>query len=52
MLYTLNCPKCGAEQKGLDLLETDGSYICSKCGEQIKVELEKLREQANNRATD
>lgn len=52
MLYTLNCPKCGAEQKGLDLTETDGSYICSKCGEEVKVDLEKLKEQSKDKATD
>lgn len=26
MLYTVECPKCGAKQKGLDLEETGGSF--------------------------
>lgn len=25
------CPKCGAENKGLDLVETQGVYICCNC---------------------
>ena len=49
MLYNQKCPKCGAEQKGLDLVETDGTYICSNCGEEVKVDLEKLNEQTKKR---
>ena len=40
MLYTIDCPKCGAKQKGLDLEETGGSFICSCCGEQVQIDLE------------
>lgn len=52
MLYTVKCPKCEVEQKGLDLVETNGSYICSNCGEEVKVDLEKLNEQASKKATE
>lgn len=31
MTETRNCPNCGAENKGLDLVETEGIYICHKC---------------------
>jgi len=44
MLYNLNCPKCGAEQKGLDLEETEGSFICSNCGEHIELNLEDIKQ--------
>lgn len=43
MLYTMNCPNCGAEQKGLDLEETEGSFVCSCCGEQVQIDLEKTK---------
>lgn len=52
MLYTEKCPNCGAEQKGLDLTETNGSYICSKCGEEVKVNLEERNKQAKKKATE
>ena len=45
MLYTVICPYCGAEQKGLDLKETNGSVVCSKCDKQFNVEKEKLNNQ-------
>ncbi len=44
MLYNVRCPNCGAEQRGLDLEETEGSYICSNCGEHINVNLNDLKE--------
>ncbi len=25
------CPNCGAENKGLNLVETNGIFICSNC---------------------
>ena len=25
------CPNCGTENKGLDLVETKGIFICSNC---------------------
>lgn len=37
MLYTVKCPHCGAEQKGLDLKETNGSAVCSNCEKQFEV---------------
>lgn len=37
MLVNLKCPKCGAEQKGLDLKESNGSVVCNNCGTQFKV---------------
>lgn len=45
MLYTVKCPYCGAEQKGLNLKETNGSVVCSKCEKQFKVEIDKLNNQ-------
>lgn len=50
MLYTVECPKCGAKQKGLDLEETGGSFICSRCGEEVQVDLksEKEKTESNN----
>lgn len=50
MLFTVKCPKCGAEQKGLDLEETGGSFICSRCGEEVQVDLksEKEKNESNN----
>lgn len=45
MLYTVECPKCGAQQKGLDLEETGGSFVCSCCGEQIQVDLQSEKEE-------
>ena len=37
MLVNKKCPKCGAEQKGLDLKESNGSVVCNNCGTQFKV---------------
>ena len=45
MEYNVKCPNCGAEQKHLNLEETEGSYVCSKCGKQTTVDLEEI----NNR---
>lgn len=42
MLYTEKCPKCGAVQEGLDLKETEGTYICSNCKAEVKVYKENL----------
>lgn len=52
MLVNKICPNCKTEQKGLDLIETDGSYICSKCGEEVKVNLEERNKQTNKKATE
>ena len=45
MLYTVICSHCGAEQKGLDLKETNGSVVCSKCEKQFIAEPDKLKNQ-------
>lgn len=47
MLYTVKCPHCGAEQKGLDLKETNGSAVCSNCEKQFEASMEdtELKEQ-------
>ncbi len=47
MVYNVNCPNCGAEQKGLDLEETEGLFICSCCGEQVQVDLDTDKENTN-----
>ena len=31
MSETKICPQCGARNEGLNLQETDGSYVCCKC---------------------
>lgn len=36
-------PNCDTEQKHLNLDETDGSFVCSKCGAQTKINMEKLK---------
>lgn len=43
MIYNLKCPNCGTEQRGLNLEETNGSFVCSNCGEQTKIDLEKIK---------
>lgn len=47
MLYTAKCPKCGAEQKGLNLKETKGSVVCYNCDTKFKVEIAELNESIN-----
>lgn len=42
-MYNIKCPNCGAEQKGLCLDETGGSFICSECQIQIKIDLCELK---------
>ena len=49
MKYNLKCPKCGAEQKGLNLEETNGSFVCSKCGEQTKIDIEKAKQDSKQK---
>lgn len=31
MLETKTCPNCGTINKGLDLVETQGVYVCNNC---------------------
>lgn len=44
MLYSVKCPNCGAEQKGLDLKESNGSVVCSECETQFVV-VEELKKE-------
>ena len=46
MEYNVICPNCNAEQKHLNLEETEGSYVCSKCGKQTTVDLEKIKKES------
>lgn len=43
MIYNVICPNCGAEQKGLNLDETEGSFVCSKCRKQTKLDIEEIK---------
>lgn len=36
------CPNCGTENKGLDLVETQGIYICSTCKKVIDAANDKI----------
>lgn len=51
MLYTVKCPKCGAEQKGVDLKETNGSVVCYVCETQFEVKVDELKKQINKDET-
>ncbi len=51
MLYNIKCPYCGTEQKGLNLKETDGSVVCSKCEKQFIAETNKLKNQKKEEET-
>lgn len=51
MLYTVKCPKCGTEQKGLDLKETHGSVVCSECETQFEVSEEELKKEIKKDGT-
>ena len=35
MLTNENCPICGTENKGLNLAETNGWFICEHCGNEV-----------------
>ncbi len=35
MLYNEKCPICGTENKRLNLDETNGWFICEKCGNKV-----------------
>lgn len=43
MLVTKKCPNCGTEQVGLNLQETNGSFVCSKCEREFVVENEIIK---------
>ena len=44
MLVNKKCPNCKTEQIGLDLIETKGSFVCSKCKRHFIVEDDIIRE--------
>ena len=44
MLENKRCPNCGTVQVGLNLKETNGSFICSKCKRHFIVEGENIKE--------
>lgn len=44
MLVNKVCPNCGTEQVGLNLKETNGSFVCYKCKRHFVVEGETIRE--------
>ena len=45
------CPNCGTEQKHLNLEETEGSFICSKCNKQTRVDLEAIKKESLKKET-
>lgn len=51
MIYNIKCPNCGTEQKGLNLEETEGSFICSKCNKQTRVDLEAIKKESLKKET-
>ncbi len=46
------CPKCGTLQKGLNLDETNGLYICSNCQAEVRVELTITNEEEKKNNSD
>ena len=46
------CPKCGALQKGLNLDETNGLFICSNCQEELCVYQVATNEEVNGDDSD
>ena len=51
MVYNIKCPNCGTEQKHLNLEETEGSFICSKCNKQTRVDLEAIKKESLKKET-
>lgn len=51
MIYNIKCPHCGTEQKGLNLEETEGSFICSRCGKQTKIDIEEIKKETLKKET-
>ena len=35
MIKDVKCPICGSVEKGLNLDETDGWFVCSKCKSEV-----------------
>ncbi len=49
--YNIFAYYCGAEQKGLDLKETKGSVVCSKCEKQFNAKSDEFKNQKNEDET-
>ena len=45
MLFNIHCPNCGAEQRGLNLEETEGYFFCSVCERKIIVDIEEAKKE-------
>lgn len=50
MLVNKICPNCGTKQVGLNLKETSGSFVCSKCKRHFIVEGDIIREVTNEQS--
>lgn len=37
MLYDAKCPVCGKLNKDMYLEETEGRFVCDKCGSEIEI---------------
>lgn len=46
--YNIRCPVCGAINRGLNLEETDGRYICCSCGRETVWQKYKEGKEADN----
>lgn len=51
MVYNIKCPNCKAEQKGLNLEETEGSFVCSYCGKQMTIDLVEFKKEILKKET-
>ncbi len=57
MTETKYCPNCGAENKGVDLVETEGVYICYLCRKVVDsktdtiVDVDVIENTANEKGT-
>lgn len=47
-MFNVKCPKCGTLQIGLNLKETGGTFICSRCEKLIKIDLNELEKKQEN----
>jgi len=46
MMYSERCPHCGELNIGLFLKETDGWFICEKCGGKVCIYTEGIKRMA------
>lgn len=44
------CPHCGTINRGLDLKESNGLYVCSKCEALVDTKKERSEEEKRNSA--